>query len=278
MIRAVALATMLAVPAAAQEVPARIDRAAPSFAAPAPAPGPALFPAARAVAKPWVRPVLSALVPGSGQLLGGQPRGIVYLAVEALLVSRAVAAGQRGRTERAQYRALAYDVARRGFSSLRIDGPFEYYETMEKFVESGNYDLDPGAGFTPETDTTTFNGFTWALARRTFFANPDSAPDPASVAWNSAIAFYASRAVGPNFRWSWRGARLEQDVFRGAIRASDDAFRERTNLMGALVLNHLASAIDALISARAGRHIPAVPRMRFQAAPEAVQLLWTGSF
>ena len=229
-------------------------------------------------AKPWMRPVLSVLVPGSGQLAAGQPRGLVYLAVEAWLVARTLSAGQRGRSERAQYRALAFDIARRAFTNARVDGPFEYYETMEKFVESGTYDLDPGAGFAPETDTTTFNGFTWLLARRTFFANPDSAPDPNSASWNSAIAFYAGRAVGPGFRWSWRGARLEQDVFRGAIRASDEAFRERTNLMGALVLNHLVSAIDALISVRAGRRPAAMPQVHFQAAPEAMTLVWTGFF
>lgn len=228
--------------------------------------------------KPGLRPLASLIVPGTGQLAGGQARGLVYLAVEAWLVSRALAAGHRGHSEQSQYRALAYDVARRAFATTRIDGPFDYYETMEKFVESGVYDLDPGLALAPETDTTTFNGFVWGLARRTFFANPDSAPDPASPAWNSAIAFYAGRAITPEFRWSWRGARLEQDVFRGAIRSSDDAFRERTNLFGALVVNHLVSAIDALISVRMGRRSAAVPRVRVASDPGSVMLLWTGSF
>jgi len=228
--------------------------------------------------KPGLRPLASLLVPGTGQLAGGQARGLVYLAVEAWVVSRALAAGHRGYTEQRQYRELAFDVARRAFSQTRVDGPFDYYETMEKFVESGVYDTDPGTPFTPETDTTTFNGFVWALARRTFFTNPDSAPDPSSPAWNSAIAFYSGRAVTPGFRWSWRGARLEQDVFRGAIRSSDDAFRERTNLFGALVVNHLVSAIDALISVRMGRRHAALPRVRLENEPGVVTLLWTGSF
>ncbi len=227
---------------------------------------------------PWTRPVLSLAVPGSGQLVNGQARGLVYLAVEAWVVSRALAAGQRGRAERAQYRALAYNIARRAFTPIRVDGPFDYYETMEKFVDSGVYDRDPGNSFVPETDTTTFNGFVWQLARRTFFVNPDSAPDPSSLNWNHAVAFYAGRAVGPNFRWSWRGARLEQDVYRVAIRSSDDAFRERTNYFGALVLNHLASAIDALISARMGHRPAAMPQVRVETAPGGVTLLWTGSF
>ncbi len=230
------------------------------------------------VRRPGLRPVISIVIPGSGQLAGGQARGIVYLAVEAWLVSRSLAAGRRGRAERDQYRALAFDVARRSFTSQRVDGPFDYYETMEKFVESGTYDLDPGSGFVPESDTTTYNGFVWQLARRTFLLNPDSPPDPTSAPYHSAITFYAQRAVTPNFRWSWRGARLEQDVFRGAIRASDDAFRERTNFLGALVLNHLASAIDALISVRMGHRPPAIPHVGFQSGPETVTLLWTGSF
>lgn len=202
----------------------------------------------------------------------------MYLAVEAWLVSRALAAGQRGRSERAQYRALAYDVARRAFAPIRVDGPFDYYENMEKFVESGVFDQDPGSAFAPETDTTTFNGFVWLLARRTFFVNPDSAPDPSSPNWGHAVSFYAGRAVGTNFRWSWRNARLEQDVFRGSIRSSDDAFRDRTNYFGALVLNHLASAIDALISARTGRRPAAMPQMRIETGPAGLTLLWTGSF
>jgi hypothetical protein len=240
-------------------------------------PGPSLTVPAFAQ-KPWAPPLASLFLPGTGQLANGQQRGLVYLAVEAWLVSRALAAGQRGRAERAQYRTLAYDVARRVFTPIRVDGPFEYYETMEKFVESGSYNLNPTGQFAPESDTSTFNGFVWQLARRTFFADPDSLPDPGSPAWTSAIAFYNERAITANYRWSWRGARLEQDVFRGAIRSSDDAFRERTNYFGALVVNHLVSAIDALISARMGRRSAAMPQVRIETAPSGVTLLWTGSF
>ena len=226
----------------------------------------------------WVRPVASLLLPGTGQLLAGQARGVVYLAFELWIVSRAAVANQRGNEQAARYRELAYDVARRQYSSARVDGPFEYYETMEKFVESGVYDEDAGPAFVPEGDSTTYNGSVWSLARRTFFANPDSLPDQASPAYGQAVAFYQDRAVGGQFQWSWRGARLEQDVFRVAIRSSDDAFRQRTNYLGVLVLNHLVSAIDALISARAESRSPVVPQVRFQANPDAAVLVWTGRF
>lgn len=226
----------------------------------------------------WVRPVASLVVPGSGQLLAGQARGAVYLAFELWVASRAVASNHRGNEQAARYRQLAYDVARRQYSAARLDGPFEYYETMEKFVESGVYDADFGPAFVPESDPTTYNGSVWALARRTFFQNPDSLPDQASPSYRNAVSFYQARAVGGQFQWSWRGARLEQDVFRGAIRSSDDAFRQRTNYLGVLVLNHLASTIDALISAKAAQRSPAVPQLRFHSNPDVATLVWTGRF
>jgi hypothetical protein len=227
---------------------------------------------------PWTRPLASMLLPGSGQLAAGQSRGIIYLALEAWLVSSAITEGHTGQTQRNQYQDLAFDIARRPFVTFRIDGPWDYYESMEKFVESGRYDLSSGPIFAPETDTTTFNGFTWQLARRTFFPNPDSTPDIQSAPYQAALNFYKARAVADAFRWSWRGARLEQDVYRQAILTSDNAFRARTNYLGALVLNHLSSAIDALISTRMGHGRALLPRVHFSGDPHNMVLLWTGSF
>ncbi|MDO8667091.1 MAG: hypothetical protein Q7J79_10795, partial [Gemmatimonadales bacterium] len=156
--------------------------------------------------RPWIRPLASLVLPGSGQLLGGQERGLAYLATEVWLVARALSLAQQGRRERSAFQELAYAVARRPFSSVRQDGPFEYYESMGHFVASGDYDSDPGTAFVPEPDTATFNGSVWLLARRTFLENPDSLPDPASPAYGAAIAFYTSRAVSGAFRWSWRDA------------------------------------------------------------------------
>jgi hypothetical protein len=220
-------------------------------------------------------------VPGSGQLLGGQQRGLVYLATELWLVARAVSLSHEGRRARGAFQELAYAVARRPFSRVRKDGPFEYYETMSHFVRSGEYDADPGSAFVPEPDTATYNGSVWLTARRTFFANPDSFPDPTSPAYRAAVDFYSSRAFSGAFRWSWENARLEQDVFRAEISKSDEAFRARTNFLGAVVLNHIVSAVDVLVAQRlhgggAARRV--VPRLGWGGRDGALTVAWHAGF
>lgn len=198
----------------------------------------------------WVYPLASLVVPGSGQLLAGSDRGALYLAVEGYLLARALSARGDARAAERRYRDLAWEVARRGFGAERRDPDFAYYETMERWVESGAYDLDPGDGFLPEQDPTTFNGATWELARQTFFANPDSAPDPSSEAYQRAIAFYRARAVEADLRWSWRNAALEHDLFREQIRASDEAYRTAFLVLGFMIANHLVAVVDAFVSQR----------------------------
>ena len=132
-----------------------------------------------------------------------------------------------GRREREQFHDLAFAVARAAFSPTIRDTTFEYFAQMGKFVESGPFDADPGSGFAPATDESTFNGSIWALARRTFLSNPDSIPDPASPTYQRAIAFYGSRAVGPNFQWSWLGAELGDAFVSGRL-----ATRDRSAVVG----------------------------------------------
>lgn len=265
----------VAAPAHAQRRPEPSPVAAAAFA-PAALPEPASL---RELARrEWVRPLASLIIPGSGQLLAQQDRGMVYLAADLWFVARAVSLTSQGRRDRRAFQDLAFRVARARYTAVRRDGDFEYYETMTHFVESGVFDTDPGATFTPEPDTLTFNGATWLLARRTFFANPDSLPDPSSGPYQAALAFYVRRAVRDDFRWSWRDARLEQDVFRGQILASDDAFRTATNYFGAMVLNHLGSAIDALIAIRSGRRPAALPHLSPGSEPGAVHLYWNVPF
>jgi hypothetical protein len=121
---------------------------------------------------------------------------------------------------------------------------------LERFAASGEYDRNPTGAFTPEDDPTTYNGSVWLLARQTFFPDPDNPPPPGSQAYLDAVSFYRAHAVGPDFRWSWRDASLEQQEYRATIRSSDDAFRSAQNQLGLLLANHLVSAIDALISSR----------------------------
>ena len=197
-----------------------------------------------------VRPLASLLVPGSGQLLAHQDRGAVYLAAEVYLLSRYLQLDHEALRGARRYRDIAFAVARRDFNPTRRDTIFEYFEQMEKFTASGIYDADPGPAFVPENDPSTYNGAVWLLARRTFWPDPNVAPDPTSPQYWQALQFYQARAVGPNFQWSWRDHALEHEVFRDYIRTSDAAFRSAQNQVGLLLANHLVSVVDAVISAR----------------------------
>jgi hypothetical protein len=227
-----AAAALLALAAAGRAPAQRIDTTA------QPAPSPLL-----------VRPLASLLLPGTGQLLGGHDRGAVYLAFEVYLVSRFRQLDREAGREAARFQALAYDVARRPFSSVRRDTVFEYYEQMERFVESGRYDLDPGQALVPEPDARTYNGSVWLLARETFWEDPDTPPAD-TAEYQRAVDFYQDHAVGPDFQWSWDEHSLEHQVFRESIRRSDTDFRRAQSQLGLLLANHVVSAVDALISSR----------------------------
>jgi len=201
-------------------------------------------------ARTWIRPLASLAVPGFGQLLGHQDRGAVYGAVELYVLSRYIQLEHAGDDGANAFRQLAFQVAQRGFATTRRDTIFEYYETMEKFVSSGEFDRDPGPGLAPETDPSTYNGSVWLLARRTFWPDPGTPPPPTSPAYQKAVAFYVQHAVGPGYRWSWSNAGLQQQAFRDLIRSSDDAYRNAQGQLGLLLANHIVSALDALISAR----------------------------
>ena len=231
--------------------------------------------------RPWVRPLASLLVPGSGQLLGGRDRGMVYLAAEVWFVARALALSADGRRERDAFITLGFDVARAQFSPYRLDGPWEYYEAMSHWVESGRYSLSAAGPVQPETDTLTYNGAMWLLARRNYLTNPDSIPPPSDPSYQAALAFYQSRAFGAAYRWSWKDARLEMDTYAHTIRSSDDDFRNATTYLGAILLNHLASAVDAFIGLRvAGGSV--LPRTGVggggAGAGQGYYLMWSFSF
>lgn len=202
----------------------------------------------------WIHPIASLIVPGTGQLMAGQDRGAIYLATEGLLLIRFFGFQSEGNRQSEQYRNLAFTVARAPFSPLIRDTAFSYFEDMAAYVESGPFDTDEGPGFSPPVDSVSYNGLQWLLARRTFFANPDSAPDIDSEEYQRALSFYRARAVGPNFQWSWRNAGLEQDLYRRTINDSDEGYRQATTHLGLLLANHLISAVDAFISSRLSRN------------------------
>src|SRR2546426_7767345 len=57
-----------------------------------------------------------------------------------------------------------------------------------------------------------------SLARVTYWADPNTPPDPSTPAYLRALDFYQAHAVGPDFLWSWSDASLEQAVDRKSTR------------------------------------------------------------
>jgi len=206
--------------------------------------------AAAARSRFWVRPVASLLVPGSGQILADQERAAIYVGTEAYALTRFIQLDLASHRDAARFRDLAYQVARRAFAPARGDTVFEYFETMQRFIESGQFDRDPGPAFAPEIDTTTYNGSVWLTARRTYWRDPNAPPDPKSLEYARAVRFYDAHAVGPGYLWSWRNSEQELSVFRETIRKSDNAFRDAQDQLGILLANHLVSFVDALVSSR----------------------------
>ncbi len=202
---------------------------------------------------PWWSPVASLVVPGSGQAVLGQQRAYAYLVAEGFLVLQAVVAQRDGNRQRFLYQSLAADVARKSFGGVFPKGPWDYYESMEKFLESGVYDRVPGGAVDPETNEATFNGARWLLARKTYWRDARTAPAVTSDEYKRALAQYHAEAVRDDFRWSWRDAQLQQDVYRQTITNKNDSFQRATNLAGLVGANHLVSLIDAYISVRLRR-------------------------
>jgi hypothetical protein len=153
------------------------------------------------------------------------------------------------RRERRRYKALAREVARASFGGEQPDGDWDYYERMEKYLESGRYSLS-STELLPETNDSTHNGFVWRLARENYWQNPNVAPPRGSAAYQQALEFYRQRAYGPGFQWSWRNAQLEQDLFRRSIALANDGVRRARNDLTVLIANHLLSALDAFATLR----------------------------
>jgi hypothetical protein len=208
----------------------------------------------------WWVPLASAIVPGTGQAILGQNRFIAYLAVEAFAVLGYFNQHNEAIRGRDQYRAQANEVARALFPGNKPVGPWSYYESMEHYLESGVFDQFPGGVFTPESDETTFNGDMWRLARETYWRDPNVQPDKNSQEYRNAIGFYIARAVQPEYRWSWRNAQLEQDLYRRTILRTNQAYRDANLQIGFLIANHILSAVDAFVTIRlrggAGAAVP----------------------
>lgn len=195
-------------------------------------------------------PLASLLVPGLGQARLHQDRVAAYAAGEAFLVLSYLKDTREGRRNEREYRALARDIARRNFADAPPDTVWQYYEKMEKYLESGRFSLTVNGPTVPETDTTTYNGFLWLRARRIAGVPLDDPGAAVRPEYARALAMYEQTAIRQPYRWSWRNAQLEQDLFRRTIARANDAFRRATVDISALIANHLLSAVDAFVSVR----------------------------
>jgi hypothetical protein len=193
--------------------------------------------------------LLSAVLPGAGQYTQGHRRWVAYAAVEVTSWVLFGRARSRATGFRDDFEDLAWETART-FAGDRRDGDWKYYERLTKFARSGAYDTDRAqAGIQPEEDVTTFNGDAWKLARQLNFS-PGSEPVPGDAEYEAALEFYRDRAVTAEFEWDWTGLEMERAGFQGLIDESDAAFKDASLIGGAIVLNHVLSALDAFLSAR----------------------------
>ena len=191
----------------------------------------------------------SALIPGAGQHLLGQKRKWVYGAIEVVGWILYLDSRSQGFDLRDNYRDFAWNQARLR-SGPRVDGGFDYYETLSKWGRSGAFDDDAGmSGVQPEVDPTAFNGMIWTRATQLFLPGGATVPvtDPS---YQRAIAYYGEHAYGSQFLWDWSGSGTARDEYGGIITDSDAHFRRATNVLGVLIANHVISAVDGFLSAR----------------------------
>ncbi len=200
--------------------------------------------------------LLSLAIPGVGQLRSGRARGWVYLAAEASLWGWWFERRSRGSELRDRYRDLAWTGARVQ-SGPRMDPSFAYYETLSKWARSGAFDASPSPGIQPELDPATFNGSIWSLAQSLFLAGDPgaTAEDPG---WDAAIDYYRGRAYDDRFLWDWSRTPGAQNEFSTTISESDRRFRQATDIVGVVIVNHILSGVDAYLSAHPGQPLRSV--------------------
>jgi hypothetical protein len=197
----------------------------------------------------WSSPLASLALPGLGQARLRQGRAIAYLAAESFLLLQYRKDITEGRRNERDYREIARTIARRGFVDAPPDTAWQYYEKLTEFVESGAFTISTSGETVPEPDATTYNGFQWLLARSQFGV-PDDPSERGTARYQRALALYESRAVRQPYRWSWRNAQLEKDLYRRTISRTNDAYRRATIDLSAVIANHLLSAVDAFAVVR----------------------------
>lgn len=197
----------------------------------------------------WSAPIASLVIPGVGQARLRQGRAIAYVAAESFLLLQYGKDLREGHRNEREYRSIARTIARRNFADAPPDTIWQYYEKLSEYVESGAFTTATSGPTAPELDPTTYNGFQWLLARSQFGV-PDDPSERGSARYQRALELYERRAVRQPYRWSWRNAQLEKDLYTRTISRTNDAYRRATLDLSAVIANHLLSAIDAFVMVR----------------------------
>ncbi|HMA23634.1 MAG TPA: hypothetical protein VKP00_06560 [Gemmatimonadaceae bacterium] len=184
-------------------------------------------------------PIASAITPGAGQFMLGHDRFLVYAAVEVLGWWKYLKDTHEQSRQEAVFKDLARAAARSRFSTSLPDGGWSYYEQMRDWKESGVYSQTTAGAVVPETDTLTFNGTRWRLAQATH------SNDPAA-----AVADYERLAIKPEFRWSWRNAEFQWDIFKRTTETRNDAYHAGVTDLAVIAANHALSMVDAFVAFR----------------------------
>jgi len=197
----------------------------------------------------WSAPLASLVIPGVGQARLKQGRAIAYLAAETFILLQYRKDLNEGRRNERDYRDIARTIARRGFVASPPDTVWQYYEKLSEYVESGAFSMVVNGPTVPETDPLTYNGYQWKLAREQYGVAANGL-DVGTPQYDRALALYENRAMRQPYRWSWRNAQLEKDIYVRAISRTNDAYRRATLDLSALIANHLLSAVDAFAVVR----------------------------
>jgi hypothetical protein len=202
----------------------------------------------------WSAPIASAIVPGLGQAMLHKDRFVAYMAAEGFLILQYVKNTREVDQSSKTFMAIARDIARRNFvitpGAVPPDSVWKYYESMEKYMESGFFSMTPSGATVPESDTLTFNGYQWLLARQRYGVPIDDPGASTTPNYGQAVAYYETRAVGQAYRWSWRNAQLQRDLYGRAISRRNDASRQAGYDLTAIIANHVLSTIDAFANVR----------------------------
>jgi hypothetical protein len=210
---------------------------------------------------PALRIAVGVLAPGLPQYLEGYWRGYAYFAAEAASITGIVFYNAQAHNRRDRYHMIARD-ARRNYvlGGLRNNpgeaadpipgGVGEYYEDLTKWPSSGDYDNEPSLdGLQPETDTRTYNGHQWEIAKINNFSGTNGGLPVARSQEEEAraLAAYMSAVYPVELNWDWTGIEDTEAEYHRMFDRAEVSYRRRNKFTILLLTNHLASAIDMLI-------------------------------